>query len=147
MSKKPATIFDFIAGITHKKKDWNKYSDIDQKKFSPFIVNRWLSMRQELVEIINAFQHFTIGTLSPKDTYRLYHDMLPQSKSFAKYIKGKAADKYNKELVKQLAEHYQISQSEATEYIGLMNKEKCEYILTLYGYSLTDKKRLLKGIK
>ena len=147
MPKKPATIFDFITGVTHKKKDWNDYSDIEQKKFSPFIVNRWLSMRQELVEIINAFQHFTIGTLSPKDTYRLYHDMLPQSKSFAKYIKGKSADKYNKELVKQLAEHYQTSQSEATDYIGLMNKEKCDHILTLYGYSLTDKKRLLKGIK
>ena len=147
MSKKPATIFDFIAGVTHKKKNWNEYSDIDQKKFSPFIVNRWLSMRQELVEIINAFQHFTIGTLSPKDTYQLYHDMLPQSKSFAKYIKGKTADKYNKELVKQIAEHYQTSQSEATDYISLMNKEKCDYILTLYGYSITDKKRLLKGIK
>jgi hypothetical protein len=44
MSKKPATIFDFIAGVTHKKKNWNEYSDIDQKKFSPFIVNRWLSI-------------------------------------------------------------------------------------------------------
>ena len=147
MPKKPATIFDFITGITHKKKDWNDYSDIEQKKFSPFIVNRWLSMRHELVEIINTFQHFTIGTLSPKDTYRLYHDMLPQSKSFAKYIKGKSADKYNKELIKQFAEHYQTSQAEAMDYISLMNKEKCDHILTLYGYSLTDKKRLLKGIK
>ena len=24
MPKKPATIFDFITGITHKKKDWNE---------------------------------------------------------------------------------------------------------------------------
>ena len=144
MPKKPATIFDFIAGITHKKKNWNEYSDIDQKKFSPFIVNRWLSMREELVEIINAFQHFTIGTLSPKDTYRLYHDMLPQSKSFAKYIKGKAADKYNKDLVKFIADHFQLPKIEAEDYIELLDKVEIISMLKKYGKSEKEAKSLLK---
>ena len=47
--KKPATIFEFIDGVTHKKKEWNSWSESDQKRFSPFIVNRWLSMRMVCV--------------------------------------------------------------------------------------------------
>jgi hypothetical protein len=40
--KKGATIFDFVDGVTSKKKEWKKWSETDQSKFSPFIVNRWL---------------------------------------------------------------------------------------------------------
>ena len=61
--KKGATIFDFISGVTDKKKEWSKWSETDQKKFAPFIVNRWLSMRMELTELVNEFQTYTIGLL------------------------------------------------------------------------------------
>ena len=133
MTKKPATIFDFINGMTHQKKEWSDYTETDQKKFSPFIVNRWLSMRMELIEIINQLQKYTIGLLSHKDTYRLYHGLLPAQRTFAKYIKGKKEDKYNKELVSQIADHYLISKSEAIEYIDLMPKDSCRSLLSLYG--------------
>jgi hypothetical protein len=145
--KKGATIFDFIDGLTHKKKEWSKWSEMDQKKFAPFIVNRWLSMRMELVELVNEFQTYTIGLLRPQETYRLYHEFLPASKGYAKYIKGKSEDKYEKALIEQLAEHYQVSKAEATDYIDLMDKTQCERILIMYGYSEGDKKKLLKGIK
>ena len=48
-----ATIFDFIGGITSNKKACDKWTDVEQKKFSPFIVNRWLSMRMELTDLVN----------------------------------------------------------------------------------------------
>ncbi len=72
-------------------------------------------MRMELIEIINQLQKYTIGLLSPKDTYRLYHGFLPAQRTFAKYIKGKKEDKYDKQLVSQIAEHYLKSQSEAID--------------------------------
>ena len=56
-----ATIFDFIDGVTHKKKQWSSYSETDQKRFAPFIVNRWLSMRQDFTELVNELQTYTIG--------------------------------------------------------------------------------------
>jgi len=145
--KKGATIFDFIGGVTDKKKEWTKWSETDQKKFAPFIVNRWLSMRMELTELVNEFQTYTIGLLRPQETYRLYYELLPNNKSFAKYIKGKSEDKYEKDLVAQIAEHYQVSKSEAADYIDLMDKMQCDRILTMYGYSDGEKKKLLKGIK
>jgi hypothetical protein len=145
--KKPATIFNFIDGVTHKKKEWNKWSESDQKKFSPFIVNRWLSMRMEFTEIINTLQRYTIGQLRPSETYRLYHDFLPASKGFAKYIKGKKDDKYTKELIAQVAEHYQVSKAEAIEYIDLMDLHSCDALISKYGYTDKEKKAILKGKK
>lgn len=145
--KKPATIFNFIDGVTHKKKEWNKWSESDQKKFSPFIVNRWLSMRMEFTEIINTLQRYTIGQLRPSETYRLYHDFLPASKGFAKYVKGKKDDKYTKELIAQVAEHYQVSKAEAIEYIDLMDLHSCDALISKYGYTDKEKKAILKGKK
>lgn len=145
--KKGATIFDLIGGLTDKKREWKRWSETDQKKFSPFIINRWLSMRMELTELVNELQTYTIGLLRPQETYRLYYELLPTNKSFAKYIKGKAEDKFDKELITQLAEHYQISKSEAADYAELMDKISLERILTMYGYNEAEKKRMLKGIK
>ena len=142
-----ASIFDFINGITSKKKKWEEWSEPDQKKFAPFIVNRWLSMRMELTDLVNELQCYTIGQLKPRDTYKLYHDLLPSNKAFAKYIKGKKSDKYDVKLIQQFAEHYQVSKSEVTEYLELLDKDSCDRILSLYGYNKTEKKKLLKGIK
>jgi len=145
--KKAATIFDFIGGVTDKKREWKKWSETDQKKFSPFIVNRWLSMRMELTELVNELQTYTIGLLRPQETYRLYYELLPTNKSFAKYIKGKSEDKFDKDLITQLAEHYQISKAEAADYADLMDKITLDRILTMYGYNDAEKKKMLKGIK
>ena len=145
--KKGATIFDFVDGVTSKKKEWSKWSETDQKKFSPFIVNRWLSMRQDLTEFINELQTYTIGLLRPRETYRLYHELLPNNKAFAKYIKGKKDDKFSDKLIAQIAEHYQVSRSEATDYAELMDQTSCGRLLSLYGYTDSEIKTMCKGVR
>jgi len=145
--KKSATIFDFIGGITDKKKQWSKWSEPDRKLFSPYIINRWLSMRQELVGLVNELQTYTIGLLRPAETYKLYHDLLPTSKSYAKYVKGKKDDKYSDKLIDQIAQHYLVSKTEATDYVEIMTQEDCIKILQLYGYTEAEIKNMLKGVK
>jgi hypothetical protein len=145
--KKGATIFDFIGGITDKKKEWKRWSEPDQKLFSPYIVNRWLSMRQDLCSLVNDLQTYTIGLLRPQETYRVYHDLLPSSKSFAKYVKGKKDDKYSDKLISQIAEHYLVSKSEATDYVEVMNYDQCTHILSLYGYTDAEMKTMCKGVR
>ena len=144
MPKKTATIFDHIAGITHKKKLWDKLSEADQKSFSPYIINRWLSMHPDLIETIDLLQRYTIGPLSKKHVYQLYYDVLPNANVRAKYIKGKKQDKYNKDLVKFIANHYQIAKIEAEEYIGLLTKDDLTSILKQYGKTEKEIKKLLK---
>ena len=145
--KKGATIFDFINGMTYQKKEWSEYTETDHKKFSSFIVNRWLSMKMELIDIVNELQKYTIGLLSARETYRLYHGFLPAQRTFAKYIKGKKEGKFDIQLVSLVADHYKVSKSESTDYVELMSKESCADLLGLYGYTEKEKKKLLKGKK
>jgi len=143
-AKKPATIFDHLANITWKKTPWDKLDEASQKTFSPYLINRWLSMNMDYIEIVDMFQQYTIGPLSKKHVYQLYFDFLPKQKSFNKYIKGKKQDKYNKELVKLIADHFQTARPEAEEYIGLLEKEELSSILKKYGKNEKEIKGLLK---
>jgi hypothetical protein len=143
-AKKPATIFDHLANITWKKTPWNKLDESSQKTFSPYLINRWLSMNMDYIEIVDMFQQYTIGPLSKKHVYQLYFDFLPKQKSFNKYIKGKKQDKYNKELVKLVADHYQVAKIEAEEYIGLLEKDNLVSIIKKYGKTDKEIKGLLK---
>ena len=149
MPKKPATIFDHIAGITHRKKSWDKLSETDQKSFSPYIINRWLSMHMDLIETIDALQQYTIGPLSKKHVYQLYYDILPNANVRAKYIKGKKMDKFNKELVKFVKDHYEVSSQEAEQYIGIFIRTNSGIqglidIMKSYGKTEKEIKKLLK---
>lgn len=142
--KKPKTIFDHLAGITFKKTKWEDLTEADQKSFTPYLINRWLSMSPQLIEIVDMFQHYTIGPLSKEHVYKLYYDILPKGKFFSKYIKGKKSDKYNKDLVSLISKHYEVSKSESEEYLSLLNKDDILSICKKYGKSDKEVKQLLK---
>ena len=65
-TNKPATLFDHLANITWKKKPWSELSESDQKSFTPYLINRWLSMNPDYIEIVDMFQQYTIGPLNKK---------------------------------------------------------------------------------
>ena len=138
------TIFDWINQILVSKKHWNEFTEDDQKKFSPFIINRWLSMDKDFIEIVNIFQKYAIGTLEPREVYKWYCGVLPIGKRFNKYIKGKRDKKYNPELVNLLCNYFEESKTHVIEYLGLMNKEQLKFILELYG---TDQKKVNEFLK
>ena len=138
------TIFDWTNQILVKKKHWNDFTLDEQKKFSPFIINRWLSMEPEFIEIINYFQKFSIGTLEPREVYKWYCEILPKGKRFNKYIKGKKDKKYDKELISLLANHFKCSKLQTKDYLGLINKLELKEILEMYGKDEKTIKRLCK---
>jgi hypothetical protein len=138
------TIIDWMNQLLVHKKHWNEFTEDEQKKFSPFIINRWLSMDTEFIEIVNIFQKYAIGTLEPREVYKWYCDVLPKGKRFNKYIKGKRDKKYDKELIQIISEHFQCSKLQTHEYIELINKEELKNILEMYGIDKKKIKRLCK---
>ena len=138
------TIIDWMNQLLVHKKNWNEFTEGDQKKFSPFIVNRWLSMDKEFIEIVNIFQKYSIGTLEPREVYKWYCDVLPKGKRFNKYIKGKRDKKYDKELVNIITNHFECSKSQVQEYLELIDKEELKSILEMYGLDKKTMKRLCK---
>ena len=138
------TIFNWINEILVSKKHWNDFTEDEQKKFSPFIINRWLSMDKEFIEIVNYFQKYAIGTLEPREVYKWYCDMLPKGKRFNKYIKGKKDKKYNTELIDIMVMHFECSKSQVKDYLDLIAKDELIEILEKYGMNEKTIKRLLK---
>ena len=138
------TIFDWVNNILVSKKNWDDFTEDEQKKFSPFIINRWLSMDKEFLEIVNYFQKYSIGTLEPREVYKWYCDMLPRGKRFNKYIKGKKDKKYNTELIDIMVMHFECSKSQVKDYLDLIAKDELTEILEKYGMNEKTIKRLLK---
>ena len=138
------TIFNWINEILVSKKHWNEFTEDEQKKFSPFIINRWLSMDNEFLEIVNFFQKYSIGTLEPREVYKWYCNMLPKGKRFNKYIKGKKDKKYNTELLEIMVTHFECSKSQVKDYLDLIAKDELIEILEKYGMNEKTIKRLLK---
>lgn len=141
------TIFNWIDQILVKKKSWDTFDESEHKTFSPFIINRWLSMDTDFIEIVNFFQKYSIGLLKPKEVYKWYCDVLPKGKRFNKYIKGKKQVKYNKDLIEIACKHFETSKKECIDYIELMNKEQLTSLLQLFGKNPKEIKTLLKGKK
>lgn len=140
------TIVEWINQILVYKTPWENFDESEQKTFNTFIINRWLSMDKEFLEIINLFQKYSIGLLEPKDTYRWYCDVLPKGKRFNKYIKGKKQVKYDNELVDIVCKHYETSKKECIEYIEMLDRNNLESILILYGFENKKIKKVLKNV-
>lgn len=147
MSDKKATIFDHLSYITDKKVIWDTLSDADKKTFSPYMINRWLSMNMDFVELVNELQKYTIGQISAAETYKLYFDILPKQKQYNKYVKGKKSDKFNSELVELVSSHFLVNETEAKEYIEMyleQNITELKDIVKMYGKTDKEIEKLFK---
>ena len=138
------TIIDWMNQLLVHKKPWESFDDVDKKSFNSFIINRWLSMDKDFLEIVNYFQKYSIGTLEPREVYKWYCDMLPKGKRFNKYIKGKKEKKYDKELIDIMVKNFECAKLHVNEYLELISKSELIEILKKYGLDDKKIKRLLK---
>ena len=138
------TIIDWMNQLLIYKKPWESFTESDQKSFSPYIVNRFLSMDTEFIEIVNYFQKYSIGLLESKEIYKWYCDILPKGKRFNKYIKGKKSKKYDDELKNILCNYFECSKLQVLDYIELIPEEELKEILGKYGIEPKKIRKLIK---
>jgi len=147
---KAKTLFDHLSGITDKKVKWDSLSELDRKSFSPYMINRFLSMNMDFIELINEFQKYTIGGLDSREVYKLYSDVLPKQKQYNKYIKSKKSDTYQTELVELLSKHFLTSEKEVLEALDMYFETSIaplKEILKKYGKTDKESDKLLKIVK
>ena len=138
------TIIEWMNQLLVHKKPWDSFTESDQKSFSPFIINRWLSMDKEFIEIVNYFQKYAIGTLEPKEVYKWYLYFLPMGKRYNKYIKSKNKKKYDPILINLICKYFECSKYQSGEYLELIHKEELKKILIMYGIDETKIKSMIK---
>jgi len=142
MEIKEKTIFDFLNDLTFNKTPWSEQTASDRKKFQPYMINRWLSMNSDYLEIVSECQRIT-DILSAKNYYNFYLDLLPRKKFFTKYISRKTSKEKNfDKLISFLKDRYQCSEKEMSENIELLFELPGGYTLLkeeLKKYGFDDK--------
>jgi len=116
---KKKSLFDHIKQITDVQNPnyWNDISDVDKKSWSNYMVNRFLSMKLDWVEVVNELQKYN---LKPKELYKLYTNILPKGKQWLKYTKEKDNMNYPNWLINVVVNHEKISKKEAREYVDML---------------------------
>ena len=149
---KPKTLFDHIIQITEKKVSkgyWKSLSESEEKSFSTYLVNRYLSMNMNWIDFVNSLQKYTIGLLRPKEVYHVYEEFIPQGKVYLKWVKGKANKKYNDKLVDYVRQYYEVSSVEAKDYIDILSRDEkgVESLVNIVKTYVVDEKELKRVMK
>ncbi len=139
------TPWEWTKEITEKKTAWENFDESSQKKFSGYMVNRFMSMKLELVNFVNDLQKLE---LDKKNLYNVYKEILPRKKMWFKYIKADKTTKYESWLTDIMCKHFEVSKKEVISYIELLlgtKKGKLELrdILEKYG----TETKLIKKLK
>ena len=143
-TKKPAnnfTIFDWLKEVSYNKSPWDSFSNEQKKSFEPYMINRFLSMNKEYIELINYVQ---ITPYNEKEKYyKIYCNFLPKKQFWSKYIKAEKSN-INDDLVKHITFYFECSNKDAIEYIELLSKNDLKDILSGLGIEDKEIKKLLK---
>lgn len=148
LGPKKKLLFDHLGHIREKQTEnyFDTLTDEDKKTFVNYMINRFLSMDYNLVEVIDQLQKHSVG-LKPKDYYRVLREVVPPGRSFHKYIKSANDQKNNSDLVILISEHFEVSKQQADEYIDLFKltsegTTELEELCTKYGKEPKEVKKL-----
>ena len=143
--EKPKTLFDHLRAITREQDPnyWSTLSESDKKSFSTYMVNRFLSMNPDWVEVVDALQHLT-QIMEPEQVYLTYISVIPKSSKFFKYIKGEKKNLFQDWIIELVSKHYACSLLQAEEYLEILyaseeGRDNILYICEMYG---VDKKQI-----
>ena len=146
-------LFDHLKALTERSSPnyWETISESDRKTFSPYMINRFLSMNMDWVDFVDTLQRFTIGLLKPRDVFRLFDDILPKGRIFLPYVKAKETRPIPDAMADLIAMDCECSLFTAKEYCRVMlmspaGREELISLMNMYGMQTIDQKKLKKEL-
>jgi hypothetical protein len=138
---KKKSLFDHVNQVTAVQNPnyWEDISDEDKKTWSNYMVNRFLSMKSDWVDLVNEVQKYP---LEPKELYKVYTSILPKKKQWLRYIKGDKKMKYPKWVYEIVAKHLQCSMREAGDAVEMYDISmggQAELADILFKYGVEEK--------
>ena len=134
-------IFDWLEQITYHKKPWNSFSQEEKSAFNPFMINRFISMREDYIDLVNMVSKYQY--LPNSKLYEFYCHTIPKKKTFFRYIKAKKKD-YNLQAIEKLAGYFKISTREIKDIYPMLSKQEITNIFQSIGLLEKEIKQLLK---
>jgi len=138
---KKKSLFDHVNQVTAVQNPnyWEDISDEDKKTWSNYMVNRFLSMKSDWIDLVNEIQKYP---LEPKELYKVYTSILPKKKQWLRYIKGDKKMDYPKWVYEIVAKDMQVSMREAVsavEVYAMSTGGQSELADMLLKYGTEDK--------
>jgi hypothetical protein len=133
--------FNILKYLTWEKKPWNKLSETEKDAINPFMLNRYISMCPDYIELANIIQQ--IPYTEKEKIYKVYLDLLPKRNVYLKYLKPSTKSTSN-DLSEKLALYFESSKREVKDYLDVLSKDEVKEILEALG---TDSKEIKKLIK
>ena len=127
--KQLTTIFQWLNEITTHKTPVHEISEESWDKFNSYMIHRYVSMDMNYIDIVNYVQK--INPNNKKQIYSIYREMIPQKKTYLKYVKNE-----NKKNYKELA-----------EYIDILQDHGVRGILWKMGVEENETEKLIKKAK
>ena len=135
------TIFQWLNEITTHKTPVHEISEESWDKFNSYMIHRYVSMDMNYIDIVNYVQK--INPNNKKQIYSIYREMIPQKKTYLKYVKNENKRNY-KELAEYIAEYLECSLGEADEYIDILQDHGVRGILWKMGVEEDETEKLIK---
>ena len=134
------TPFEHVKEIYGKQRlgYFDNLTDEEKKTFTPYMINRVISMHPDFIGVVNEEQKY-YSALGSRETYLFYSQILPSGNYYNKYIKANKESDYEFWLILLVAKHFDISRAEAVDclriYYGSENgkanlREMCEKYAT-----------------
>jgi hypothetical protein len=137
------TIFDWIKEITIKKTPWENFSEDQRGSFNPYMINRYLSMSVDYIDLVNFVQF--IPYTDKEKYYKIYVKMIPKKNVYLKYIKSTKKNK-SKDVAEYVAKYYECSLGEADHYIDIIKEHGVRNILWQMGVDQKEQDKLVKTL-
>jgi len=114
------TVFDFLTDLSYIKSDiLNEDTESD---YSPYIVNRFLSM--DVTTVMYANEINLRSNLTKRMQYDYYINSITKQKRYFKYVKTK------KELhLDAIKEYFGYGDKKAKEVLRILTKDEIDYIM------------------
>jgi len=127
-------IFNILNSMTYEKKQLNFEDEVVKKTYDQFMINRWLSMSEDLFFVAELLN--TTTNLTDEQHFDLLISFLPKERFQFKYMK-RAKDLTEKEK-KYIAHYFEIGLHDAEEYIRHMEQDEIASILKKYKYGKNE---------
>lgn len=149
---KQKTLFDHIKQLTSQSDTqyFKNLSEEDKKTYNVYMINRFLSMNMDWIEIVNEIQQYS-QQLKQDGIHRIYDEIIPKTKIYLKYVKPNTEKKYNKQVIEILKKYYELGSGQVEEYYDIFLKspetiQKLLDIVKLYGVQEEDFKKIEKDL-
>ena len=134
------TIFDWLNEISYNKRPWSSFNNEDRESFNSYMINRFISMKENYIDFVNTIQKYSINKES---LYNYYCQLIPKRKTFFRYVKPKK-NTLNPNLITILAKRFALSEREIKDNYQLIGKDLSQNILQNIGIDDKQIKKLLK---